>query len=261
MLKRRLIPVLYLLNGWMVRSELFRTHQVLGQVVHHIERMMDWEVDELIVLNIGREERYEAGRTDVRYPGAFDFASLISQISGQCRIPLTFGGQIRTFGDVAMRIENGADKIALNTVLHEDPAMVTRAAHAYGSQAIVASIDYRLVDGQPVTFIEGGTKSVALSPVESARRAVELGAGEILLNAIDRDGVACGFDIARIAELVDSVDIPVIACGGAGRDIHFVRTFEATTVPAIAAGNIFHFTEDAYPRIKRLLRTRFGDFR
>jgi imidazole glycerol-phosphate synthase subunit HisF len=87
MLKRRLVPVLYLKDGWMVRSELFRTHQVLGQVIHHIERLMDWEVDELIVLDIGREERYEAARADVRHPGAFDFQSLIAQAGGSAPLP------------------------------------------------------------------------------------------------------------------------------------------------------------------------------
>lgn len=261
MLKRRLVPVLYLRDGWMVRSELFRTHQVLGQVIHHVERLMEWEVDELIVLDIGQEERFEASRSDVRHPGAFDFRSLIAQIANQCRIPLTFGGRIRCLTDVSNRIENGADKVALNTVLQDDPALVSRSAHEYGSQAIVASIDYRDVDGQALAFVAGGTRSTGLSPLDWGRRAVDLGAGEILLNAIDRDGAAGGFDVNRIAELAEAVDVPVIGCGGAGRDIHFVNAFESTKARGIAAGNIFHFTEHAYPRIKRLLRSRFLDFR
>jgi cyclase len=245
----------------MVRSELFRIHQVLGQVIHHVERLMEWDVDELVVLDISEAERFDARRSDVRHPGAFDFRTLIAQIANNCCIPLTFGGRIRSFADVVNRIENGADKVALNTVLHDDPKLVTRTAHEYGSQAVVASIDFRDIEGAPRTFVERGTRDTGLPPVEAARRAVELGAGEILLNAIDRDGTASGLDINCIGEVAAAVEVPVIGCGGAGRDIHFVRAFEATSARAIAAGNIFHFTENAYPRIKQLLRSRFPDFR
>jgi len=261
MLKRRLVPVLYLQDGWMVRSELFRTHQILGQVIHHVERLMEWDVDELIVLDISRSERFEATRTDTRHPGAFDFRALIEQIAHQCLIPLTFGGRIRDIDDVTRRIEHGADKVAVNTALADRPDLVTGAAREYGSQAIVASIDYKVVDGRAMTFVEGGRRPTGLDAVASARRAVDLGAGEILLNAIDRDGMARGFDLDQIGAVADAVEVPVIGCGGAGRDMHFVRAFEATAARGIAAGNIFHFTENAYPRIKDLLRSRFNDFR
>ena len=258
MLKRRLIPVLFLQQGHMVRSELFRLHNVIGNPMVHVERMVEWDVDELIIIDIteGSEVKYDIHRDDYRQTGAKSLLEFVHRVSSECRIPLTIGGRIRTFDDIRVRILNGADKVSVNTVLVESPGLVTDAAEAFGSQAVIASIDYKVIDGTPRVFADHAHTDVGMGPAEWAHRAQELGAGEILLNAIDRDGAATGYDIATIREVCEAVSIPVIACGGAGHPSHFVKCFRETDASGVAAGNIFHFTENAYPRAKKMLRVQ-----
>lgn len=262
MYKRRLIPVLFLKDGWMVRSQNFDFHQYIGDPVHHVRRMVQWDVDELIVLDIGETEMpFDHHRSDYRNKPVSSTLEFVNLIAAECNIPLTFGGRIRTLEDIAERIRNGADKISVNTVLQTSPGIITKAAQRFGSQAITASIDYRMVGEIDQVFVDHGREPVGASAGDWARRAEDLGAGEILLNAIDRDGKARGYDIDTINEVADSVRIPVIACGGAGIQNHFAAGFEKTRANAIAAGNIFHFTENAYPNAKKYLRTKFQDIR
>jgi cyclase len=262
MLKRRLVAILYLRDGWIVRSENFSIHQVIGNPVPHVERMVQWDVDELVVLDISRGEAcYNIGRDDYRHRGALDLRDFIRRISAECRIPLTFGGRIRSFEDARRRIVSGADKVTLNTALADQPTLLMEVAHAFGSQAAVASIDYRLVNGSPRVFVDGGERDLQVEAMAWAHRAEDQGAGEILLNSIDRDGSARGFDIETIQRVVEAVSIPVIACGGAGHIRHFNACLSDTEVSAVAAGNIFHFTENAYPRTKKYLAARRQDIR
>lgn len=246
----------------MVRSETFSLHQYIGAPVPHVERMVQWDVDELIVLDIGTEEsRFEHHRTDYRARPVTTVLEFVECIGVECSIPLTFGGRIRSLRDIELRIVNGADKVAVNTMLSDDPKRVTEAAHAFGSQAIVASIDYRMQDARPMVYVRRGGEAVHMDAVEWARRAADLGAGEILLNSIDRDGMANDFDIATVASVADAVTVPVIACGGAGRNQHFLDLLQGTAAQAVAAGNIFHFKENAYPAAKAFLKTHFEDIR
>jgi cyclase len=262
MYKRRLIPVLFLKDGWMVRSQTFSFHQFIGDPVHHVRRMVQWDVDELIVLDIGvRETPFEHNRTDYRHRPVTTVNEFISLIASECNIPLTFGGRIKTLEDISTRIRNGADKVALNTALHENPGIVTQAAKQFGSQAITASVDYRIIDENSRVFVDHGTADTGIDVVTWAKRSQDLGAGEILLNAIDRDGRACGYDIDTINAVADGVDIPLIACGGAGIQNHFGTCFQKTRANAVAAGNIFHFTENAYPNAKRYLKSKIEDIR
>lgn len=260
--KRRLIAVLYLKDGWMVRSEDFAIHNFIGDPVAHVERMAQWDVDELVVLDIGEEaSRFDHHRLDYRYAPVTTVLDFINRVGGQCCMPLTFGGRIRTLQDVALRIQNGADKVTLNTALDQSPDLVTDAARAFGSQAVVASIDYRILEGKARVFSGGGVQYTGHDAVAWARRAQDLGAGEILLNAMDRDGMAGGFDLDTIAAVADAVSIPVIACGGAGRNDHFLAVLSQTPAMAVAAGNIFHFKENAYPAAKAFLRSHLEDIR
>jgi imidazole glycerol-phosphate synthase subunit HisF len=262
MLKRRLIPILYLKDGWMVRSQDFRQHNYIGDPVAHIDRMMEWNVDELIILDIGEEESvFDHHRSDYRTPPAMTMLDFIERSGAQCNLPLTFGGRIRSYDDIAIRIASGADKVSVNTMLHEAPDLVTAAARAFGSQAIVASIDYRIENGSSVVYTARGRRRTAFLAPSMARRAAEIGAGEILLNAMDRDGAASGYDLETIALAADAVDLPVIACGGGGTNEHFAQLFEKTPVSAAAAGNIFHFKENAYPMAKAHLKARRADIR
>jgi imidazole glycerol-phosphate synthase subunit HisF len=262
MLKRRLIPILYLKDGWMVRSQDFRLHHYIGDPVAHIDRMMEWNVDELIILDIGEEESlFDHHRTDYRTPPAMTMLDFIERTGTQCNLPLTFGGRIKTLDDIAIRIANGADKVSVNTMLHDAPDIVSQAARAFGSQAIVASIDYRMENGGSVVYTARGKRRTAFDAVAMARRAAEIGAGEILLNAMDRDGAANGFDTGIAGMVAEAVDLPVIACGGAGTNDHFAALLDATAVSAAAAGNIFHFKENAYPMAKAFLKDSRTDIR
>lgn len=262
MLKRRLIPTLFLKDGLMVRSESFEIHQVIGHPVTHVERMTQWDVDELIVIDISRNpDSYEIFREDQKFSGANDLLEFISNIAETCAMPLAFGGTIRTVDDVRRRIMNGADKVVVNTMVAESPDAVTQSAHIFGSQAIVVSVDYRGTGDDACVFTNSGKVAQQATPEEWARRAEAMGAGEVFLNAIDRDGKARGFDIETIERVSQAVRIPVIACGGAGHAGHFTACFKETQASGVAAGNIFHFTENAYPNIKRLLRSTRDDIR
>jgi cyclase len=263
MLKRRLIPVLFLQQGWMVRSERFATHQIIGNPVIHVERMVQWDVDELIVIDIssGNSTEFRHHRDDYRAPGASDLVEFIRKIADECRIPLTIGGRVRSLDDATIRILNGADKVTVNTAALDRPGLVTEIAYEFGTQAVVASLDYRHGNGAAAVFANHGTRRVGGTAREWAVRFEEAGAGEILLNAIERDGTAEGYDLETIGDVSDAVSIPVIACGGAGHQRHFLDCFEKTAASAVAAGNIFHFTENAYPRAKMFLRSKRSDIR
>lgn len=247
----------------MVRSELFKTHQIIGNPVVHVERMVQWDVDELIVIDIseGEETKFQHDRDDYRVPGARDLHAFINLIANECRIPLTFGGRIRTLEEARMRIINGADKITINAAALARPEFIEETAQEFGSQAVVVGVDYRSVDQSARVFTDHGRQDTGLEIRDWVKQAEDAGAGEIFLNAIERDGSAQGYDLDTIEEVVDAVRIPVIACGGAGHQRHFQQCFEQTGVSAVAAGNIFHFTENAYPRAKQFLRERRDDIR
>lgn len=261
MIKRRLIPVLYIKNGLIVRSEGFSYHHNIGNVVSEAKRYNGWNIDELIYVDISREKNYDLRRDDYNLNSYSSIGAIISEISKVCFMPLTFGGGIRTIDDVSFRIRNGADKIILNTGAFENPGLITQTAEKYGSQAVVISIDYKIIDGQTIVFTDFGQKNTGKSVYNWIKECENLGAGEIFLSSIDRDGKANGYDTETISKVVASAKLPVIACGGAGELDHFVDLAKNTNVSAIAAGNIFHFTELSYPRAKILLKKEGLNFR
>lgn len=252
MLKRRLIPVLFLKNGLIVRSEGFSYHQNIGNVISEAARYNDWNVDELIYIDISQEQVYDLRRDDLRIDSRDDILDIITSISKVCFMPLAFGGNIRTIEDIRERIQRGADKITINSEAIEDPSFIEKASAIFGSQCIVVSIDYKYIDGKPKVF-KGGHIFTELDPAEWAEEVEARGAGEIFLNSIDRDGSAKGYDVPVIQAVDKAVKIPVIACGGAGDFYDFVELARETDVSAIAAGNLFHFTELSYPRAKKML--------
>lgn len=253
MSRPRLIPVVLLKDGLIVRSQNFRTHQIIGNPMSTIERFSHWNADELILLNIGRSDSQDLRRDDLyqRYQGD-DILDVLREISKVCFMPLTIGGGIRTLDDIAARLGVGADKCVLNTIAVRDPAFVERAARRFGSQCIVASVDVRreAEDGHWRVWTESGRVESGLNAAGWCSRLEQLGAGEILINSIDRDGTAEGFDLELIASIVSTVSIPVIACGGVGRMSDFVDGIAGGGASAVAAANIFHFTEMSYPAAK-----------
>lgn len=256
MLKKRLIPCLFLKNGFLVRSELFKEHQLLGNAVHQVERFNDWEVDELIYLDISEDDTYDIRRDDMKIKSESNILKILETISKTCFMPLTFGGRIRTLQDIQDRIAHGADKITINTQAIEAPEFITEAARIYGSQCIIVSIDVRLhEDGRYEVYSRHGRNATGLNPVSWAQEVERLGAGEILLNAIDRDGSAEGYDLTLIRQVSNAVSIPVIALGGVGQFKHFAQGILEGNADAVAAGNIFHFTElSARQARKQLLK-------
>ena len=254
MLKVRLIPVLYIKNGLIVRSEDFSYHQNIGNIINEAKRYNEWNVDELIYIDISRDKIYDMRRDDHKIKSAETIEEIIKEISKVCFMPLSFGGGIRSMEDIDLRIRNGADKITMNAAVIENPQLIRDASEKYGAQCVVISVDYRMVENKPIVFSQFGQQNTGIGLIDWIKECEQLGAGEIFMNAIERDGKACGYDIATIGEAVSSTTLPIVACGGAGDMYDFVDLASETKVSGIAAGNWFHFVERSYPRAKQTLK-------
>jgi cyclase len=243
MLKNRLIPVLLLQNGLLVRSELFKIHQVLGNPIHEVKRFNEWMVDELVYLDISRDDSYDLRRDDHKISGLDSALAILDEVSRTCFMPLTWGGRILSVDDMRARISRGADKVTINSQAVRTPDLITEGAKVFGSQAIVVSIDVRQHEnGKREVYIDGGRAATGLEPVSWAREAERLGAGEILLQSINRDGTGEGYDLELIREVAQATTIPVVACSGVGRYEHYAEGIRAGA-SAVAAANIWHFKE------------------
>jgi cyclase len=262
--KIRVIPCLLLQNGLIVRSELFKYHQVIGDPTTQLGRYNQWSVDELVYLDISRDAVYDVRRADAKIAtaGRADITGIIEEIAKVCFMPLTFGGGIRSLDDMRRRFAHGADKVTLNTLALEAPDTIGEAARAFGNQAVVVSIDVkkRDEDGRYEVW-KGGHQPTGLDPVDWAREVEARGAGEILLNAIDRDGTAKGYDLDLVSAVAKATGVPVVALGGAGRWQHFVDVIREAGASAAAAANIFHFTEMSYKNAKAHLHKNGIDVR
>jgi len=253
MKKKRLIPVLLLKNGFLVQSKGFVRYQNLGDPITSVKRLSDWTSDELIYLDITREGEYDTRRQDHGHPNRRTVLEIINDVSRFCHMPLTVGGRIRTIEDIQDRLSNGADKVCINTKPLEDPEFITLAANQFGSQCIVISMDVKVRDQQYVVMSHGGRKPTLYDPVSWAKKVASLGAGEILVNSIDRDGMRNGYDIELIGQVSEAVQIPVIACGGVGEWHHFGEPFLKTKADAVAAANIFHYYDQSVYVAKKYL--------
>ncbi len=252
-IKVRLVPVLLLKNGLLVRSENFKIHQIIGNPINEVKRYNEWNVDELIYLDISREGQYDMRRDDHKFKSISNPLDTLEAISKSCFIPLNWGGRIKTVEDMRHRFNRGADKISINTAAVKTPELINMSARIFGSQAIVISIDsFKHEDGRYEVFIDGGRTPTGLDPAEWAKKIEIRGAGEILLQSINRDGTAEGYDIELIKNVVDVVKIPVIACSGVGRFEHYVDGVQAGA-SAVAAANIWHFKELTDRKGKRAL--------
>ncbi len=254
MLKVRLVPILFLMNGLIVRSERFSKFQVIGNPVDELQRFSEWQADELVYADITRDGPHVARTIDQPVKTMTDTLSILREVSHRAFMPLTFGGRIDSAEKAEQYILNGADKILINTACYRTPEIVREVSRVHGSQAMVAGIDVKRVDGRLTLWIDQGRVPVEDDPVDYARRLCDLGAGEILVNSIDRDGTADGYDIEAIKSIADAVSIPVVAAGGAGFFEDFADVVKQGRASAVGAGNIFHFTEHAYKRAKQTMR-------
>lgn len=261
MKKRRLIPVLLLRNGWLVQSKQFRKWQPLGNPITSVKRLSEWASDELIYLDISRDDTYDLKRDDLGNPNRGSIFEIIEDVSKQAFMPITVGGRIRTLEDIERRLALGADKVCVNTKPLEEPRFVEKAAKEFGSQCIVVSIDYKAIDGRMVVMKGWGKEPTSLTPEEWARQVEELGAGEVLVNSIDRDGMKNGYDLETIRQVTDSVRIPVIASGGVGEWRHLAEGLEQAGCDAVAAANVFQYSDQSVYLAKKDLTERGLDVR
>ena len=246
MLKVRIIPTLLHKNLGLVKGVVFDSWRRVGSALQAIKVYSLREVDELVFLDI-------TATLEGRPP---DFAT-VDDLADDCFMPLTVGGGVRSLEDVRRLLRVGADKVAINSALVETPELMAETARRFGSQCVVASIDYRLhPDGVREVFTQSGIRPAGLDPVALARRAEALGAGEILLTCIERDGAMTGYDLEGLRQVAEAVTIPVIASGGAGNYQHMYEALAIGRAGALAAASIFHFTEQTPLEAKRYLQER-----
>ncbi len=251
MLKKRLIACIVVRDGLVVQSIGFQRYLPIGRPKIAIEFVARWDVDEIVVLDISATRQGRGPDFDV-----------IGMAVEQCFVPLTVGGGIRSLSQVTAAMRAGADKIAINTMAIDSPAFITECADAYGSQCIVVSIDARETEpGRYEVFRDSGTHGTGLDPAAWAAEVEGYGAGEILINSIDRDGSKRGYDLALIRKVSDAVSIPVIACGGVGTYSHFAPGIAEAGASAVAAANIFHYIEHSTIVAKAHLRRAGIDVR
>lgn len=253
MKKNRVIPVLLLRNGWLVQSKGFCRYRNLGNPTEAVKRLSEWASDELVYMDISKEDNYDIRREDQGYPNRPSFFEIIEDVSKVTFMPIAVGGRIRTLADIEKRLSIGADKVTINTKAVEDRQFIEKSAKEFGSQCVVVSIDVK-TDGERYNVMtEGGRKNTGHDPLEWAKIVERQGAGEILLNSVDRDGMKIGYDISLLKMISENVNIPVIACGGVGKWEHFGEAFEKTGVDAVAAANIFHYVDQSVYLAKKYL--------
>ena len=246
MLAKRIIPCLDVHAGRVVKGVKFVELRDAGDPVEIARKYDAAGADELTFLDITASS--DARETIVQ---------VIERVADEIFIPLTVGGGVRSVDDVRKLLNAGADKVSINTAAVEEPELVSRASHRFGSQAIVVAIDAR--ESQPgrwEVFTHGGRKARGLDAVEWAREMTRRGAGEILLTSMDRDGTKSGFDIALTRAVSDAVGVPVIASGGVGSLEHLAEGVERGHADALLAASVFHFGEITVPEAKRFLAAR-----
>ncbi|MBU4263854.1 MAG: imidazole glycerol phosphate synthase cyclase subunit [Proteobacteria bacterium] len=244
MLKVRIIPTLLYKNFGLVKGISFDSWRRVGSALQTIMVYSMREVDELIFLDI-------TATGEQRDP---DF-EVVDDLADDCFMPLTVGGGIQTIDHVRQLLMMGADKVAINTGAVLNPQLIKDIANRFGSQCAVVSIDYKThANGVHEIFTHSGTRATGLSPVTFAQQAEEMGAGEILLTSIDRDGTMQGYEPDCLRQVSKSVSIPVIASGGAGNAEDMYLAIHQGKASAVAAASIFHFTEQTPLEMKHYLR-------
>jgi cyclase len=253
MKKKRLIPVLLLKNGWLVQSKKFSQYLNLGNPVTAVKRLSEWSSDELIYLDITSDEIYDLRRDDLGHPNYHSIFEILDEVSKNTFMPITVGGKIRTLQDIEKRLLHGADKISINTQALLNKKFIRKAAKEFGSQCIVVSIDVKINGKKYLVMSRGGKQKTNYEAVEWAKIVEDQGAGEILLNSIDQDGMKEGYDINLLKQVSSAVKIPVIALGGAGDWKHFAEAFSKTLVDAVAAANLFQHIDQSVYLAKKFL--------
>jgi imidazole glycerol-phosphate synthase subunit HisF len=245
MLSKRIIACLDVRDGAVVKGINFEGLRKAGDPAELAARYNVEGIDELVILDV-----------TATIEGRRALADTIRQVSSRLFIPLAVGGGIRTEADAAAAVDAGADKVSINSAALSDPALVTRLADRYGSQAVVVAIDAKREGDRFEVYARSGQQAAGRDAVEWAQEAEARGAGEILLTSIDRDGTRAGFDCPMTAAVSTAVSIPVIASGGAGTFEHFLDVFTGGRADAALAASIFHYSEHAVSDLKQFLHAR-----
>ena len=243
MITKRIIPCLDVKDGRVVKGVNFLGLSDVSSPVKLAKYYSDNGADELVFYDITASAE-----------GRSLFTDILCKVAETIFIPLTVGGGINTVEDFDRVLKCGADKVSVNSGAIRNPSLVYEAANIYGNQCVVISADVKRVDGVFRVFSKGGRENTGLEAVEWIKRCVDMGAGEVVLNSIDTDGVKNGFDIEMLRKVCDAVNVPVIASGGAGCAAHFTKLFkELPKVDAGLAASIFHFGELTISDLKKEL--------
>lgn len=250
MLRVRIIPKLLLKNGRNVKGRRFEQLRDVGNPVSNARIYNAQGADELIFLDI-----------DASNSGRGTLLDVVRKAAAEVFMPFAVGGGVSDRSHIRELLKAGADKVCINTAAVEQPDLIREGSRSFGSQCIVVSIDYRRVDGRERVFTHGGRRNSELDPVEHAVHMVSLGAGEVLLTSIDRDGSMEGYDIELIRRVADEVPVPVIASGGPGNLQHLADAILRANASAVAVGSLFHFTDQSPIKAHGFMRTAGVDVR
>lgn len=245
MIKKRIIPCLDVKDGRVVKGKNFTNIADVENPVTLAKYYNESGADELVFYDI-----------TASYENRKLFADILRAVAAEIFIPLTVGGGINTLEDFDMALKNGADKVSVNSGAIKEPSLVQKAAQKYGSQCVILSMDVKKVGNNYHVFSKGGREDTGIDAVAWAVQGVKNGAGELVINSIDTDGVKKGFDLPLLKVISDNVNVPIIASGGAGSIAHFVELF--TTLPTIdasLAASVFHYKEIAIKDLKNVLHT------
>ena len=250
MITKRIIPCLDVKNGRVVKGVNFQGLSDVSSPVELARFYTEQGADELVFYDI-----------TASVEGRNLFTDILRQVASEIFIPLTVGGGIRTLDDFDRVLKCGADKVSVNSGAIADPSIIGAAAKKYGDQCVVLSMDVKRVDGQFRLFAKGGREDTGIDAIEWAVKGVADGAGEIVLNSIDTDGVKNGFDLEMLDTLASKVNVPIIASGGAGNMDHFAELFTHPGIDAGLAASIFHTKQVDIKDLKRFLRGKGVEMR
>jgi len=247
MLSRRIIPCLDVTNGRVVKGIKFQELRDAGDPVESAKAYDAQGADELVFLDITASSDGRGIMHDV-----------VARTAEQCFMPLTVGGGLRSVDNIEAMLKSGADKVSLNTAAIKSPQLIADAARRFGNQCIVLAIDAKREPDRKSwrVYTHGGRNPTELNAIDWAKKAVSLGAGEILLTSMDRDGTGIGYDVELTRAISDAVEVPVIASGGAGQMEHFADVLDQGRASAVLAATLFHFGTFTVPQVKDYLATR-----
>ena len=243
MLKKRIIPVLLLKDKRMVKGKKFKDFKDTGEPKTAVRIYSAQDADELVFLDI-----------DNNSSSLGNLIEIVKQASEECFMPLAAGGGISDINQVRELLKAGADKIVVNTSCVKNPSLIKEISEEFGEQCVIGSIDYKISNNLREVWIKSGKLNTNLDPLEHAKNLIKLGAGEILLNSIDRDGMMEGYDLEYADKVSREINVPLIVCGGAGNYMHLADLLNNTSISAAACARLFHFGDNNPIRARSYLK-------